>query len=573
MHRLATLTLALLGLLLAPAAAAQQTVRVTANIAQNTTWATGNTYLLDGLIFVEEGVTLTIEPGVVVRGVNVENITTGDAASSLIVRRGARILADGTAEQPIIFTAEEDDLDDPTDFLGRDRGHWAGVIVLGYAPTNQPTQDNQIEGIPYDPVTGQGDQAYYGGDDPDDDSGVLRYVSIRHSGYSITGIEGDEIQGLTLGGVGRGTTIEYVEIFSSDDDGIEWFGGTVDVKYAAVAFASDDAFDYDQGWQGRGQFWFTIADSDVAGRAGEHDGGDAAGDDAEPLSRPVISNVTYLGAGQNATVPGGDGNDWALKIRDAAGGFYFNSVFADFPGGVIDIEDYSDGRVDSWTRFEDGDLGFEHNLFHAFGSGDSFAAITRVADPSTGPTANAAAFANALATTNAVADPQLGGISRTNDGGLDPRPALGGPAASGADFGHAELNDGFFTPVGYRGAFEPGAPVWLKGWTALDALGYLSGLATPTEAGATASGFGLEAIYPNPVSRAARVRFALAEPQDVTLAVYDLLGREVATLVTGLQPAGVHAVALDATALPSGVYLVRLATASGTSVQRVSVVR
>ncbi len=112
---------------------------------------------------------------------------------------------------------------------------------------------------------------------------MLRYVSIRHSGFSISGVEGDEIQGLTLGAVGRGTTIEYVEIYASNDDGIEFFGGTVDIKYVVVAFCADDAFDTDQGWSGRGQFWFCIQDDDETGRCAEQDGGDDGGTNAHAV--------------------------------------------------------------------------------------------------------------------------------------------------------------------------------------------------------------------------------------------------------------------------------------------------
>ncbi len=211
MKALATLRLAALVLLLTASSAMAQTstVRVTADITSNTTWSNGNEYLLDGLIFVDNGATLTIEAGTVVRGVLNTDITTGDGAAALIVRKGAKLMAVGTAEQPIIFTAEEDDLSDSGDLTEEDRGLWAGVILLGSAPTNQPTTNNQIEGI--DPTS---ESAQYGGSDPADNSGSLRYVSIRHSGFSISGVEGDEIQGLTLGGVGNGTTIEYVEIFA-----------------------------------------------------------------------------------------------------------------------------------------------------------------------------------------------------------------------------------------------------------------------------------------------------------------------------------------------------------------------
>lgn len=548
---LTTLCLALVGLLAGPAHA-QNEVVVTADIDQNTTWTAGNTYILNGLVFVQNGADLTIEPGTVIKGRAQENITSGDGASALIIERGSRLLADGTPDAPIIFTSEFDDFGNLTH---RDRELWGGVILLGRASTNQPTQDNAIEGIP------EAEGALYGGTDDDDDSGVLRYVSIRHGGFSISGVEGDEINGLTMGGVGRGTTIEFVEVYANFDDCFEWFGGTVDAKYLVGAFCGDDTYDYDQGWRGRGQFWLSIHDDDVAGRGGEHDGGDAAGDDAEPLSRPVISNVTYIGSGQTATVPGGDNNDHALAIRDAAGGFYFNSIFTDYPNVAINIEDLDGDAVDSRTRLEEGDLGFFDNLFFGFGAGSSIAEIVD------------GTFADAtIAATNDYANPQLGGICRTPEACLDPRPAGSSPAATGAQFTSDELGD-WFDVVAYRGAFAPDGPVWAAAWTALDTEGFLSGPAVPNEAGASADGFGLGTVYPNPVRGTATVRFELDRPQAATVAVYDLLGREVAVLASGAQPAGRTEVTLDAAALPAGLYVVRLVGETAAATQKVVVVR
>ncbi len=167
---------------------AQPEVVVTDDITTNTTWMSDNTYILNGLIFVDSLVTLTIEPGTVIKGREQQSITSADGASALIVRRGAKLMADGTAENPIIFTSEFDDVDDPNDLLPTDRELWGGVILLGRATTNEPGIP-QIEGIP------ETEDASYGGDDDDDNSGVLRYVSIRHGGFSISGVSGDEING------------------------------------------------------------------------------------------------------------------------------------------------------------------------------------------------------------------------------------------------------------------------------------------------------------------------------------------------------------------------------------------
>lgn len=297
---------------------------ITDDISTDTEWTADKEYVLDGLIFVDSTATLTIEPGTVIKNKFSENITTGDGASALIVRRGAEIIAAGTPKNPIIFTSEFDDLSVADDLTYKDRGLWGGLIILAEATTNQPTNQNQIEGIP------NTENAKYGGNNDADNSGVLRYISIRHGGYSISGTPGDEINGLTMGAVGSETTIDHIEVFANLDDGYEWFGGTVGTKNLVAAFCGDDAFDYDQGFRGKGQLWFSIQGTDEAGRAGEHDGGDDE-ETGEPYSLPEISNVTCIGAGMDV-VPAGDGNDRALYFRDNAGGKYYNSIFTEFNG-------------------------------------------------------------------------------------------------------------------------------------------------------------------------------------------------------------------------------------------------
>ncbi|MEL6616352.1 MAG: T9SS C-terminal target domain-containing protein, partial [Bacteroidota bacterium] len=513
---------ALLALLIA-APLAQAQVRVTADITTNTTWTPDNEYLLDGLVFVDNNATLTIEPGTVVRGVRDDRITTGEGASALVVRRGSRLVADGLnpdgSIDPIIFTAEDDDLSDPGDFLPTDRGEWAGIILLGRASTNQPTTDNQIEGIDFDPaqpVSATNQPALFGGTEDADDSGIIRYVSIRYSGFSISGIEGDEIQGLTLGGVGSGTLIDYIEIFSSNDDGIEFFGGTVNVKHAAVLFPFDDAFDYDMGWRGNGQYWFTLAGLDAAGRGGEHDGGDDGGDDAMPFAIPVISNATYIGAGETEPA-NGDGNDWAFRMRDGAGGFYCNSIFTQFPDRAIDLENFSDvARVDSYTQFENGRLKIENNVFWDFGRGDTFDDISDAGysedNPPAGGDAFDDAFATYLADNNVLQNPGIF-VQRddlnsdgTPDTVTDFNPVPQNGTLPGADFSASELTD-FFDEVSYVGAFEPrgDGTTWLDGWSFASEGGFVD---TPVQGTPTRGAFGLRA-FPNPASGAATVAITL----------------------------------------------------------------
>ncbi|MCB0568608.1 MAG: hypothetical protein KDC66_02540 [Phaeodactylibacter sp.] len=229
------------------------TVRLTTNISADATWTADKVYVLGGRIAVLDGVTLTIEPGTVIKG----EAGTGANATALLVARGGKLMAEGTADAPIIFTSVADEIT-PDDIAAGNfaspnldpdiNGLWGGLIVLGKAKIsasndNGDVSEVQIEGIPTSDPNG-----LYGGDNDADNSGVLKYISIRHGGTNIG--EGNEINGLTLGGVGSGTVIENIEIVSNQDDGIEWFGGTVNVKNIVVWNVGDDGIDTDQAYAG-----------------------------------------------------------------------------------------------------------------------------------------------------------------------------------------------------------------------------------------------------------------------------------------------------------------------------------
>lgn len=233
-------------------------VTVSANITANTTWKAGRVYVLAGRITVVNGITLTIEPGVIIKG----QAGTGSNATALLIARGGKIMAEGTAAQPIIFTTVADEIEpgmikspnlDPTL-----NGLWGGLIVLGKAPISASANEIQIEGIPTSDTNG-----LYGGSDAADNSGVIKYVSIRHGG-SLIG-SGNEINGLTLGGVGSATVIENVEVVANQDDGIEFFGGTVSVKNVLVWNSFDDALDTDQAWNGTVDNFIVIAPNTGSG--------------------------------------------------------------------------------------------------------------------------------------------------------------------------------------------------------------------------------------------------------------------------------------------------------------------
>ncbi|MFI5237278.1 MAG: T9SS type A sorting domain-containing protein, partial [Ignavibacteriales bacterium] len=514
-------------------------VNVTADISSNTNWSASNVYLLDGLIFVNDGATLTIEAGTVIKGKLQSNITTGDGASALVIRRGGIIMAEGNASSPIIFTSELDDVTNPNDLTSSDRGLWGGLILLGRAVTNQPTTENQIEGIPVS------EDAKFGGTDDNDNSGVLKYISIRHGGFSISGVAGDEINGLTLGAVGNQTVIEHIEVFANFDDGYEWFGGTVNSKWLVSAFCGDDGFDWDMGYRGKGQFWFLIQGTDEAGRGAEQDGGDD-NETGTPYATPYVVNATYIGAGETSSVPGGDGNDFALIFRDNSGGFYYSSIFTDFVQTGIEVEDLASGE-DSRSRLENNQLALVNNLFYGFGNGNTLANIATQDFVQTHLTAN----------NNQVVDPQINNISRDDSESLDPRPNQSGSASTGA----TQPADPFFDAVEYYGAFDPAIGLWTHGWTAISTYG-ITGVEDEIYINSVPENFTLNQNYPNPFNPTTKIVYSVAETSYINLTVHNILGQEVAQLVNGFRNAGTYEIIFNAEELSSGLYLYTLETGS-----------
>ena len=253
---------------------------VTGTITEDVTWYSDSIYTLRGRVIVGPGATLTIEPGVVVKG----EMGNGSMASCLLVARDGKIDAVGTAQAPIIFTSAADRLQ-PGDLVSPNldefmTGLWGGVIVLGNAEISAGTSPLQIEGIPSSELNG-----LYGGTDNSDNSGVMQYISIRHGGTNIG--QGNEINGLTLGGVGSGTTIDHIEVVANQDDGIEIFGGSVNVNHALVWGQQDDAFDLDQAYSGTVESFISIADNDHD-HAFEFDGGEGSWNAAFTMKKGMV---------------------------------------------------------------------------------------------------------------------------------------------------------------------------------------------------------------------------------------------------------------------------------------------
>ena len=507
-------------------------------VGSNITFSADTVYILDGMVFVDSAATLTIEAGTLIKAEDEKDTD----ASGLVVTRNAKIFAEGTADRPIIFTSVNDD--GSLDYT--DRGEWGGVVLLGRAPTNNATELS-IEGVnEIDPV-----RSRFGGTDSLHSSGVFRYVSIRHTGINIGSSTGNEIQGLTVGAVGAGTVLEYVESYASGDDGFEFFGGTVNTRYLIAAFCSDDAFDWDQGFRGKHQFWFAIQVPDQAGRAAEMDGA-GGNEQGTPYATPVIANVTYIGAGLGAT-PDGDGEEM-LIFRDNSGGFYWNSIFTDYDDAstslAITVEDVTDPAAeDSKKRLEAGDLALKGNIWYDFGAGNQ---INQFSNQD-----YVQAYLSDAANANRVVDPMLRGISRTTDNGLDPRPAIGSPALSGA----LDIDDDYFVKTTYVGAF--GGNNWLQGWTALDQLGYtITAIEEFQTNTALPEKFTLLQNYPNPFNPSTSIEFTLPKAGKIDLSIYNALGQKVATLANGFRSVGSYKINLNAENLATGWYVYRLKASS-----------
>ena len=284
-------------------------------ITESVTWTKDNIYELSGRVVVPSGVTLTIEAGTVIKAYPGQEAN----ACALIVARGGKLMAEGTSAEPIIFTTTADQIsNDHSNYPGfanldeSYKGYWGGVIILGNAEISADAAEKQIEGIPASDSNG-----LYGGSDNSDNSVILRYIQIRHGGTLLG--DDNEINGLTLGGVGSGTTIEYVEVIGNVDDGIECFGGSVNINHALVWAQGDDAFDIDQSYSGTINNFMGIADAE-SDHALEIDGPEGS----------MIGQFTMTNGTLKGFYPGG--GEYA-DFRKEATGTVSNTYFYNFSCG------------------------------------------------------------------------------------------------------------------------------------------------------------------------------------------------------------------------------------------------
>ena len=289
---------------------------VSADITTNTTWS--GVVKLMNKVYVKNNATLTIAPGTIIRG---DKLTQG----TLIITRGAKIMADGTASNPIGFTSNE--------AVGaRNEGDWGGLVILGLAKNNQPGGVAFIEGIV--PTT----DSQFGGNFDNDNSGTLKYVRVEFAGIALE--PNKEINGITFGSVGNGTVVDYVQVTLSGDDSFEWFGGTVNCKHLIAYRGLDDDFDCDFGFRGKIQFALSIRDKDLYDAPGDSNSfecdNDAAGSTAQPKTRPIFSNVTLVGAKGNGTtaLPTGEKFEKAFRLRRNSAVSVLNSLVTGWEKGL-----------------------------------------------------------------------------------------------------------------------------------------------------------------------------------------------------------------------------------------------
>ena len=296
--------------------------QVVGTISSDVTMTAADNWLLSGGVFIADGATLTIEPGTIIK-------TADDGTTPFLsVLQGGKIMAVGSATSPIVFTSVKDN---------PQAGEWGGIIMNGKAPINAGVT-----------AVGEGGTGTYGGTESNDNSGTLKYVRVEYAG-KILGTD-NELNGFSFNGVGSGTTLEYLQAYKGSDDGFEFFGGTVSLKYAVSTGNQDDSFDWTHGWTGNGQFWVVEQSTEGGDRGIE---GDNLGDDnaAMPFSNPTITNVTLIGADD------GDAINQGLKLREGMKGNFYNFVVTGFPKRGCQVE--HDITI---TNMANQELNFKHSI-------------------------------------------------------------------------------------------------------------------------------------------------------------------------------------------------------------------
>lgn len=406
-------------------------------------------YLVKGQTFVRDGAVLTLEPGTVV---------FGDKASkgTLVVDLGGKIIAEGTAAEPIVFTSSQKS-------ESRDRGDWGGIVILGKARVNQPNA--VIEGI--------SPAIIYGGADDNDNSGILKYVRVEYAGIELT--PNNETNSITMGGVGKGTTMEYCQVSYGGDDGFEWFGGTVNGKYFISLGMWDDCYDIDYGWSGHLQFALSVRYPSFADQSGSNIiETDSAPSDTNPAGNfyttGVVSNLTGIGPiyqRVNNAYNSVSGNyQHCIDMRRYTSLTIANSVFVGMPRGIrfnqySAYERYVGANA---TGFLLKNIMSAPTTRYAIGTanaGYSDAAVTTLWTATN--TTDINTTVQDYYATLGINPNTFYGANTTNFYPLNPNfEVTSGLLTYGAEFTNAKLTNAYLTPTSYRGAF--GTTDWTNGW-------------------------------------------------------------------------------------------------------------
>jgi hypothetical protein len=432
-------------------------VEVNADITANTKWTADKIYLLKTKVFVTGNATLEIEPGTIIKGDKAN-------AGALIITRGSKIQAVGTAEKPIVFTSN-------VAVGGRSQGDWGGLIILGRAKNNIGTS------APIEGISDASEKAKHGGTDDADNSGTLKYVRIEYAGIPLG--PDNEINGLTLGSVGSGTTIDYVSVYRSGDDAFEFFGGSVNAKHLVAIATWDDDLDTDNGYSGKIQFAVIqrlASTADVSGSNGFESDNNSNGTNATPQTSAVFANISVLGPREAASgAPSVNANyQHAAQIRRNSSISILNSVIAGFPQGIFYDDVLPAGTENSSSNLVAGRSIFANNLVYASNnaSNQQIKASTATALGLITPILTASStFDNTLYAGAIYTDPYkfsndiASNTSSLTRQGTPNFAQLGTSVAlTGAVWTDAKVTDAFFEKVAYRGAF--GTTDWTQGWVA-----------------------------------------------------------------------------------------------------------
>lgn len=406
---------------------------VTGTITDNFTFTADKQWLLKGGVFIGDDVNetiLTIEAGTTVFG---ESATQG----MLVVRRNSKIIAEGTKDAPIVFTSSKN--------VGeRARGDWGGLIINGNAPVNSCGDDYEGD---FCEAFGEGGTGWYGGTDPADNSGTLKYVRVEFAGHIIS--PDNELNGIAFQGVGSGTTVEYVQVHMNKDDGIEMFGGNVNIKYALVTGVADDCFDWTDGWQGNAQF-IILQQAEGAGDQGIEADNNGEDNAATPRSNPSLANFTIIGS------PDSDKSDIGILLREGTGAHISNFIVDGFNDACFDID-----HGETYDNIDSAEgIDIDNTILNCasnFKKDDEDFDEDEVDDPD--PIDIETWFSEQG---NLLADAEL----------VNPfdfaSPDYGTPASSvAAGIGSVDFG-GFFEAVDYAGAIEPDGEDWTAGWTTHD---------------------------------------------------------------------------------------------------------